>query len=67
MTISNFAAEKDRQATQTSSMAYAQETIAPKQQSVQLAKQQQSASKNASTPNEHRAAAYSHDTMMSIH
>ena len=68
VTTSNFAAEKESSATQTSSTAYAQETNAPKQQqNAQLTKQRQSASKHISAPREHRVAAYSHDAMMSIH
>ena len=68
MTSPNFAAEeKERPATQTSSTAYAQETIAPKQQNAQLTKQRQSASKDTSAPREHRVAAYSHEIMMNIH
>jgi len=67
ITTSNFAAEKENPATQTSSMAYAQETIAPKQQNPQLTKQRQSASKDTSAPREHRDVAYSHEIMMDIH
>ena len=67
MTTSNFAAEKENPATRTSSTAYAQETIAPKQQNAQLTNQRQSASKDTSAPREHRVAVYSHELMMSIH
>ena len=67
MTISNFAAEKESPATQTSNAAYAQETSAPKQQNAHLTKQRQSASKHTSAPREHRVEGYSHDIMMSIH
>ena len=67
MTSPNYAAEKENPATQTSSTAYAQETIAPKQQNPQLTKQRQSATKDTSAPREHRVAAYSHEIMMDTH
>ena len=67
VTTSNFAAEKESSATQTSSTAYAQETIAAKQQNPEPTKQRQSASKDTSAPREHRVVAYSHEIMMNIH
>jgi hypothetical protein len=67
MTSPNYAAEKENLATQTSSMAYAQETIAAKQQNPEPTKQRQSASKDTSAPREHRVVAYSHEIMMNIH
>jgi len=67
MTTSNFGAEKESPATQTSNAAYAKELGTLKQQNAHLTKQRQPASKDTSAPRERRGAVYSYDIMMSIH
>jgi hypothetical protein len=67
VSTSNFTAVKENPVTEISSTAYAQETIAAKQQNAQPTKRRQSANKGTSAPREHRVAMYSHEIMMSVH
>ena len=67
VSTSNFAAIKENPDTETSGTAYAQETIAVKQQNAQPTKRRQSANKGTSSLREHRVAMYSHEIMMSVH